>query len=438
MGRLTDKRTFYPNARRTGIKTRILGHDRDAGVPRPRAPTRAPGGVYRTGLSGARVSLDDLMVTGPERPAMGGHHMMPRHKHKVPATAWGAGSRPGTLSPESTPPGGVLAAWKRIGLVGTIAHVLNDPMLRNGHALIFSSGVTQIIGVLYWVVAARYYPAAVVGRNSVALSLTLFLAGGAELNLMSTLVRFLPPSGTRSARFILIAYAASASVAALVGFGFLFLIPSVEPQLGVLRASPVIMLWFVVSVVTGAIFVLQDSALTGVRATPFVPVENATFSLLKLGLMFPLVALLPAAGIYVSWTAAIAICIIPTNAYLFFRAIPRHVRRDAAGGGPPRFKDIRSYLIPDSLAGYFLLASTYLLPTLVIDRLGPAAAGHYALAWIIGYALYSVSLNMGSSLVVETAADQLVLRERCLRSITHLAKLLGPAVLLVIEIGRAW
>jgi hypothetical protein len=40
-------------------------------------------------------------------------------------------------------------------------------MVRNGHALIASSGLTQVIGVFYWVVAARAYPAAVVGRNSV-------------------------------------------------------------------------------------------------------------------------------------------------------------------------------------------------------------------------------------------------------------------------------
>jgi hypothetical protein len=50
-------------------------------------------------------------------------------------------------------------------------------------------------GVLYRIVAARTAPAAVVGRNSTAISVMLFLAGVAELNLMSTLVRFLPTSG---------------------------------------------------------------------------------------------------------------------------------------------------------------------------------------------------------------------------------------------------
>lgn len=313
-----------------------------------------------------------------------------------------------------------------------LARVLADPMLRNGHALIFSAGVTQVIGVLYWVVAARYYPAAVVGRNSAAISVTLFLAGIAELNMMSTLVRFLPTSGPRSARFILTVYVVAAAVAAVIGATFYILIPAVTPQLSFLRASPFLGAWFVGSVVTGAIFVLQDSALTGVRATPFVPLENTVFSLLKLGMLVPLAAVAPAAGMYLSWTAGFALAVIPTNAYLFFRAMPRHLRQVAPGGQPPRFAEIRSYLVPDSTAAFFFMAATSLLPLLIIGRLGPAAAGHYAPAWLIGNALYLVSLNMGASLVVETAADQSALRERCLRAISHLARLLVPAVAVVV------
>jgi O-antigen/teichoic acid export membrane protein len=326
----------------------------------------------------------------------------------------------------------VLTLRARQAVMRPLAGVLDDPMLRNGHALIFSAAVTQAIGVFYWIVAARNYPAAVVGRSSAAISITLFLSGLAQLNLMSTLIRFLPTSGTRTKRFILTIYAACAAVAGLTGLAFLFLIPWVEPELGFLRTGPFIAAWFVVSIITGTIFVLQDSALTGVRAAPFVPVENTIFSLIKLGLLFPLVSFLPGSGIYISWTAAFAISIIPTNAYLFFRAVPRHLQEQPAVGELPRFGEIRAYMVPDSLAGLLLLASTALLPLLIIDRLGAAKAGHYALAWIIGYSLYLVSLNMGSSLVVETAANQLELRARCLRSITHLAKLLLPLVILII------
>jgi len=66
----------------------------------------------------------------------------------------------------------------RTRLVQPFASVLGDPMLRNGYALIVSATATQVLGVLYWIVAARTAPAAVVGRNSAAISVMLFLAGG--------------------------------------------------------------------------------------------------------------------------------------------------------------------------------------------------------------------------------------------------------------------
>lgn len=324
-----------------------------------------------------------------------------------------------------------IPGWAARNPVRAMLGVLADPMLRNGHALIASAFMTQLVGVVYWIFAARLYPVAVVGRNSVAVSIMLFLSGAAELNLMSTLVRFVPTSGQRTPRFIVNAYLTSASIGTMIGLAFIFLIPRVEPQLDFLRSSPYIAVWFVFTVAMGTIFVLEDSALTGARAAAFVPLENAAFSMLKLALMVPFAWLLPSAGIYLSWTAAIVITIIPTNFYLFGRAVPRHLRRHPAVGPPPRFRDIRAFLIPDSVAALFLLASTALLPLLIIDRLGPTAAGHYALAWLIGYSLFLVSLNMGSSLVVETAADQSAVRQLSRRSMTHLAKLLIPLVAVI-------
>ena len=82
----------------------------------------------------------------------------------------------------------------RTRLMQPLAPVLGDPMLRNGYALIVSATVTQVLGVLYWIVAARTAPAAVVARNSTAISVMLFLAGVAEFNLMSTLIRAARPA----------------------------------------------------------------------------------------------------------------------------------------------------------------------------------------------------------------------------------------------------
>ena len=82
----------------------------------------------------------------------------------------------------------------RTRLLQPLASVPGDPMLRNGYVLIVSATVTQVLGVRYWIVAARTAPAAAVGRNSTAMSVMLFLAGVAELNLMSTLIRAARPA----------------------------------------------------------------------------------------------------------------------------------------------------------------------------------------------------------------------------------------------------
>ena len=389
-------------------------------VPAPAGPRAPPAAALDDTIQFDTIQLAAVNLTGWDGRRPTPDQLVTRREHAEPRRVDG--------SPQYDDGARSIVRKPLRALRATLA----DPMLRNGHALIASASVTQFIGVVYWIFVARLYPVAAVGRNSVAISVMLFLGGVAELNLMSTLVRFAPTSGQRTLRLIVNAYLTSISIGVVIGAIFAFLIPHVEPQLDFLRTSPYIAVWFVFSIAMCTIFVLEDSALTGVRAATFVPIENAAFALLKLVLLIPFALLLPSSGIYISWTAAIVIIIIPTNFYLFARAVPRHLRKYPVTSPAPRFREIRAFLIPDSLAALFLLASTALLPLLILNRLGPTAAAHYALAWIIGYALFLFSLNMGSSLVVETAADQSRLRQLTWRSMTHLAKLLIPVVIVIV------
>ena len=389
-------------------------------VPAPAGPRAPPDAALDDTIQFDAIQLAAVNLTGWDGRRPTPDQLVTRREHAEPRRADGSPQHNDSAQSIVRRPLRALRA------------ILADPMLSNGHALIASASVTQFIGVVYWIFVARLYPVAAVGRNSVAISVMLFLGGVAELNLMSTLVRFAPTSGQGTLRLIVKAYLTSISIGAVIGAIFAFLIPHVEPQLDFLRTSPYIAAWFVFSIAMCTIFVLEDSALTGVRAAKAVPIENAAFALLKLVLLIPFALLLPSSGIYISWTVAIVIIIIPTNIYLFARAVPRHVRKYPVTSPAPTFREIRAFLIPDSLAALFLLASTALLPLLILNRLGPTAAAHYALAWIIGYALFLFSLNMGSSLVVETAADQSRLRQLTWRSMTHLAKLLIPVVIVIV------
>ena len=58
-----------------------------------------------------------------------------------------------------------------------------------------SAAATSGLGVLYWMLATRHYPAEVVGLNSAMISAMLFVAGVAQLSLVSVITCFLPRAG---------------------------------------------------------------------------------------------------------------------------------------------------------------------------------------------------------------------------------------------------
>src|SRR5215212_5401236 len=108
------------------------------------------------------------------------------------------------------------------------------PLYRNGYALILSSTTTSALGLVYWVLAARFYPTEVVGVNSAILSAMMFLSLVAQMNLGGMLIRFVPSAGWVTRRLIAWAYAASV-LAALVVCGVFFLgVDFFAPSLGVI------------------------------------------------------------------------------------------------------------------------------------------------------------------------------------------------------------
>jgi hypothetical protein len=118
------------------------------------------------------------------------------------------------------------------------------PLYGQGYALVLNSMVTAVLGVPYWLLAARHYSASSVGRNAAAISAMMFLAGVAQLNLMSALLRFVPVSGGHSARLVASSYLVALSIAAGISAVFLVGIDHWAPALGFLSSSPGSALWF--------------------------------------------------------------------------------------------------------------------------------------------------------------------------------------------------
>jgi O-antigen/teichoic acid export membrane protein len=325
------------------------------------------------------------------------------------------------------------AAGFVVGTRQRLAGLWRQSMVRTGHLLVANSVLNAATGLGYWLLAAHLNPPAVVGTNSAALSAMMLLAGIAQLNLMYTLLRFVPTAGAAARTMIRGAYLIGAGLSGLAALIFLAGLAEWAPRLQGLLGSPLAAAGFVFFTMCWALFVLQDSALIAVRRAAAVPVENSTFAVLKILLVVVFSLTVAGAGIWLSWTWAMVITVAGTNWYLFRRALPSFTAaRPQVTAQVEPVRELGRFIGPDYIGAMAYLAATSLVPLLVLDLTTARRAAVFALSWTICDALYAVAISFGESLVAHGAVgnDQLDQYQR--QALRHTLLLLVPVVTLTV------
>jgi O-antigen/teichoic acid export membrane protein len=316
--------------------------------------------------------------------------------------------------------------------VARVTAHLRTPLYQSAYAWLFSTAASAILGILYWVVAARYYAPEVVGVNAAIISALIFLSGISQLNLMSVLLRFIPSAGQRTGQLIAGSYGLSLLAAAVLGLLGLLVINAWPGAFSFMEVTPAFAPWFILAVMVWCIFNLQDSALTGLRATIWVPIENVTYGVLKIIVLILFAKTWPTYGIFISWVAPLLLVIIPLNVLIFRRLVPHHMEAMRGAAAPLEPKRLLKYLGGNYLGSLFTLASMRLLPIIVAFQVGPAENAYFYLAWTMAGSLKLVAINMTSSLTVEGAADHTTLTKNSHRFLLTLVGLFVPVLLFMV------
>jgi O-antigen/teichoic acid export membrane protein len=293
---------------------------------------------------------------------------------------------------------------------GKALEVLRNPLYRSGYALVANTAGTAAVGFAYWAVAAHLYDREAVGRSSALVSALIFLSSFAQLNLATTLPRFLPEfarSGRSSSRLIAYCYGASSLTAVVAGIGFVTVLPRLSSQWQFLGRSAPLAAVFVAATVIWGIFALEDAALTGLHRTMVVPVENTVYGVGKLLLLASIALLLPSTGIFVSWVVPL-VAVVPVINWLIFRRFLKHpsphLMDPAPGVTGLRPREVIRFASVDYVGTIFGQTYGNLLPLLVLSALGAAANGAFYVAYTIASALGLVADNFATSLLVGGAA----------------------------------
>jgi O-antigen/teichoic acid export membrane protein len=308
-----------------------------------------------------------------------------------------------------------------------------QPLHRNAYALVASGGLTSLLGLAYWALAARRYSAHDLGLQSAAISAMLLLAGVAQLGLIPVLMRFLPVAGPRARSLVVRSYSCSTFVALVAAAVFILGTPLWSPPLAFLRSSGAWWAAFLLATAATSISSLQDGALTGMRRAVWVPIENSLVSVAKMLLLVVFAASLPRSGIFASWNIATAFAVVGINGLLFSKVFRGPSSFPADGGdGELLLRRLIRPALHNHVGNMFSLGVVYALPLIVVFRLGAEPTAYFAIPWAIYSAgLQQITTAMSWSLTVEAAATPSNLRPYMRRTLLHAFALLVPAAALV-------
>ncbi len=289
-----------------------------------------------------------------------------------------------------------------------------------------SAGGTALLGVVFWGVAAHLATAAAVGRTSAEIAAMVLVANLAQLSFGSIFERFLPVAGNQTRLFVRRAYVMCVSFALVASIVY------VSSGLAN-RFIPSALIWhafFVLSTVMWTLFVLQDSALVGLRAARWVPVENILFAVGKLALLPVLISYSASQGIFLAWSAPVGLTIIGVAWYLFAKRIPEHEALSTSSETLPKSRELLVLAGAQYATLLFSVFTPSLVSLIVIDRLGAVANAHYYVPALISNGLVLFTLSIERSFLVEAAFEPHRMRHHTNVAIAVMAAVLVPGILI--------
>ena len=272
---------------------------------------------------------------------------------------------------------------------------LAEPMFKSAYALILNTALSTGFGLLFWILAARWYSVAEVGKGQTAVNAMLLLSGIGSLRLSGALIRYLPSSGRRAPGLLRMT-AVGATIGSVLAVVVYHLLAPAQLA-SFLWPGPAAVGLLAVATIGWSLFTLQDAIMIGLRRATWVPVQNAVFSALKVVVLLVAAALGWRAGIFWSWLLPMVAVLLPVQVLIGRVVAAEHTGAPTEEPGRRMF----SFVGVDYLSSLCEIVVVNGVPVLIAAMLGFEAMGVFATTWIIGTTLDHVLVHFGNSLMVE-------------------------------------
>ncbi|MGV9671002.1 lipopolysaccharide biosynthesis protein [Gordonia sp. NPDC003504] len=265
-------------------------------------------------------------------------------------------------------------------------------------AVAVSGMLTAALGLVYWVVAGRLYPAREVGAAAAVITTATMLSAFGNLGLGAYLERFLPVAGRRGYVLPTLGLGIGATCGAVLATGFLLVGPTDE-----MFTSRIELVLFPVVVMVLSSFALLDHLSIAMGRATWSAQKNVIHAAVKLLAAIALAGLASRAGLVGTWivTAAVAGGVLW---WFAGRELRRRVARADATLMPP-LRDQGRFLA-GNYGVYIASAITPLiLPSVVIARVGADHNAYFSIVWsLVSAVLVLLTMMLGPYVASMSAA----------------------------------
>ncbi|MCS3879150.1 O-antigen/teichoic acid export membrane protein [Gordonia amarae] len=299
---------------------------------------------------------------------------------------------------------------------------------RNSLAVAISGIATAGLGLIYWIVIGRLYPATEVGAAAAVVFAASMLAAFGNLGLGAYFERFLPVAGPASARLLTDGLAVGVLFGGLLAAGFLAFGPVEEMFADVWQ-----MAFFPVAVASLSLFALIDHVCIGLQRAEWSAAKNIVHAVVKLVAAAAVAAVAGRQGIVATWVLTALI-----GAVILWVIVIREIRRRAVVPVPqvlPSWRDQRRFIVGNY--GIYVASSLtpLLLPMIVIGQVGAGQNAYFAMVWQLITAVIVLLTMLIGPYVAEASAGSTDLRHLTYRFIAIMMGVAGAATAGLSTIG---
>ena len=288
--------------------------------------------------------------------------------------------------------------------------------------------MNAVVGFIFWLVAARFFQANEVGLATSTVSAISLLALFSRVGLDMSLIRFLPNNKERGTHLINLCSTFSGILALVVSIVFIVGLGFWAPALVFLRDNYLYAAGFCVITMAFTLFTVMDGAFIGNRRAGFVLAKNSIYSSLRLALPFLLMGILGGSAILISWGTSVIVAFLASLLFFLPKVQPGY--RPAINITKSEIEGMARFSSANYITQLALIAPGFLLPIMVINRLGAESAAYFYIAWSISALLVTISTATSTSLFAEGSYEQSKLGKNTKKTLKLTFLLLLPAAVI--------